>query len=182
MRIQDKLIFRGVVKDGHLLGANDHQSLLFDWMQPADENVSLDPAWEFEMAQCNVWDSAIQVRTTLAGNTSGHFIEERQHHRDIVRSKTPKYILLRPYFPHVQTIGIQIVDFSKSAVLYQLLEFQDCRMLSENVSNHQNLVLGLSQFHELLAVLNLNSEWLFVWTVLSDFYILFAQFLWCHCL
>ena len=53
-----------------------------------------------------------------------------------MRSEAPQDVFLGAYFADVQTIGVQIVDLSQCAVVNQLLQFQDRRMVPENVSNH----------------------------------------------
>ena len=101
MRVQDELVLCGIIEDSHLFGTDNHKPLFFDRMQPAHENVGLNPTWELEEAQGDVKYVVIQIGAALAGNTIGSLIEERQHHGDVMRSKAPEDILLGAYFPDV---------------------------------------------------------------------------------
>src|SRR5688572_1180417 len=101
-------------------------------MQPAYENVALHSAWEIEVAQGNVKDVAIQIGAAFARNTSGDLIQQRQHHGNVMRGKAPKDVLLRPYLPDVETVGIQIVYLSQHSLLDQILQLHDGGMISQN--------------------------------------------------
>ena len=48
-----------------------------------------------------------------AGDARGHFVQQRQHHGNVVRRKTPQDVFLSPYLADVEAIGIQVVDLSQ---------------------------------------------------------------------
>src|SRR5713226_7058264 len=129
-------------------------------MQPTDENVPLNTAWKIEVTQRDVTYVAIQISTALAGDPRRHFIEKCQHHGNVMWRKAPKNILLCAYFPDIQAVGIQVVNLSECPVLNQFLQFQDSRMISEDVSDHEDSALRRGQFHKVLALLHINGQWL----------------------
>src|SRR5439155_17876224 len=86
-----------------------------------------------------------------------------------MRRKAPENILLGTDLPDVQTVGIQVVDLSECPVLNQLLQFQDRRMIPENMPNHKDSVLCGGQVDEVLPLLYVNGERLLDENVLSGF-------------
>ena len=169
VRVQEQFVFCRVVEYRHRLRSNDDKPLLFDWVQPTDENVRLHAARKIEVAQRDVADTVIEIGAALARDTRRHLVQERQHHGDVVRSKAPQDVLLGPYLSDVETIGIQVVDLSKCAAPNQFLQLQDGRVIPENVPDHENSAVRLGQCHEMLAMLHINGERLLDKHVFSRF-------------
>ena len=76
MRIQDEFVFSGVIENGHLFRTDDDEPLLFDRVQPAHEDVGLNPAREIELAQGDVKDLTIEIGAALAEDTIRHLVQE----------------------------------------------------------------------------------------------------------
>ena len=159
----------GIIEDRHLLRTHHDKPLLLDGMQPADEHVGLDPTREVEVAQGDVKDVAIQIGSALARDTNRHLVEQRQHHRDVVRGKAPENVLLGANLADVQTVGVEVVDLSEGAVANQLLQLQDRGVISENVSDHEDSALRRREPHQLLAVLHVHGQGLLDEHVLARF-------------
>src|SRR5580704_10161052 len=127
-------------------------------MKPTDENVGLHSAREFEVAQGDVHDVLVQMGAAVAVNLGRHFVKETQHYRDVMGSEAPENVFLGPDFPYVQAVRVQVVDLTQYAVLDQLLQLHDCRMVAKDVSHHQDPSLLLRHFHELLAMPDIDCQ------------------------
>src|SRR5208283_1594505 len=156
MRIEHQFVLDGVVEHGHLLRAHHNQFLFLDWVQPADEDVCAHAAGKFEVTQCDVSDTAVQISAALAGNVRGHFIQQSQDHGDIVRGKTPEDVFFGADFADVEPVGVEIIDLSQMTVLNQLLQLEDRRVVTQDVANHENAAPGLRELHQLFAVLHVD--------------------------
>src|SRR5258708_7943751 len=88
--IEDKLLVARVIKDGHFLRTNHHQPLLFERMQPTDEDMCLHAARKTELTQRYIENMAVQIGSPLAGHLGGTLVEQRKHYRNIMRRKTPE--------------------------------------------------------------------------------------------
>jgi hypothetical protein len=48
-------------------------------------------------------------------------VQERQHHRNVMRRKAPKDIFLRANLSDIEPVGIQILNLAQGALLDQCL-------------------------------------------------------------
>ena len=104
MRIEHKLtISLQIVEDCHPLVSNDSELLFLERVQPAHENVRLYAALEITDGQRSVRNMRIQIAPTVSAHSIGNFTQQLQHHRNIVRRKTPQNIFLRPEFAQIKT-------------------------------------------------------------------------------
>src|SRR5271156_1922225 len=119
MCVQHKL-FLGlqVVKDGHLLAADDAQLLFLKRVQPADENMSLYSARKLQCAQSCVHDWGIQVASALRRGDGGSLRQHLDDHGDIVGREAPQYVFFRTQFAQIQARGINILDLSELSRSY----------------------------------------------------------------
>ena len=152
MRIQEQFLFRRVVEDGHLLRADDHQPLLLRGVQPTDEDVPADAALEFQAAQGHVDHAGGQVALAVGLGGDRFFAQEVEDDGDVVGGETPEDVLFGADQAHVEAIGVAVEDPPQRALLDQLAEFHDRRMVEEDVSDHQHGDAALGQRHQFLAL------------------------------
>ena len=148
--------------------------------KPTDEDMCLDAARKFEVAQGDVDNVLVQIGAALAGNLGRHFVEQRQHDRDVVRCKAPENVFLGPNFPDVQTVGIQVIDLTEGSVLNQLLQLQDCRMVAEDVPDHQDPTILLRDPHEIFAMFDVDRQRLFDEDIFASLQSGFGHFIVSH--
>ena len=73
-----------------------------------------------------------------------------------MRSETPQNVLLRPNLSNVETIRVEITNFSQRSFANKLLELQNRRVIPKNVAYHQDSSLGFGQSYQLLSMVKLN--------------------------
>src|SRR4249920_1492874 len=78
--------------------------------------------------------------------------DERENHRKIVRRKAPQDVFLAANFSEIETIRIEILQPSETALAHQLLELQKCRVILQQVPDHQPAIKALSKRHELFGL------------------------------
>src|SRR6185312_16933890 len=80
VRIKDKFPFRfHIVKYSHLLAPDNGQFLLFERVKPAHKYVNVDAAGKLTGAQRCVGNPSIDIGTTMAGDSRGHFFKQVQN-------------------------------------------------------------------------------------------------------
>ena len=70
---------------------------------------------------------------------------------------------------HVEAIGIEVEDSSQCALLDQLAEFHHCRMIEEDVPDHQHPRAFLGQRHQRLSLLGVQGQGFLYEHVLAGF-------------
>ena len=152
VRIEEQFLYRRVVEDSHLLGADDHQPLLLRGVQPTDEDVPADAALEFQAAQGHVDHAGGEVALAVGLGGDRFLAQEVEDDGDVVRGKAPEDVLLGADQAHVEAIGIKVEKLPHLALLDQLAEFHDRGMVEEDMSDHQHGGAALGQGHQFLAL------------------------------
>ena len=103
VRVQHQLAFRlEVVEYCHFLVANDGQLLLFEGVQPADEDMCLDATGKLTRCQRRIDRSWINVGAAVGADANGSFFEQEQDGGDVMGSKAPQDIFLGPQLAQVE--------------------------------------------------------------------------------
>ena len=89
MGIEEQLLFGLVVENGHLFRADNHQTLLFDRMEPTDEDVPGNPASESQSAQGDVDHAGREVALAFGFHGDRLFLEQVEHYGDVMRREAP---------------------------------------------------------------------------------------------
>ena len=72
--------------------------------------VSFCTAPKSHLGHCNVGNIAADVRSALAVDRFGFFVQYAKDYRDIVWSEAPENVFFSSEFSNVQSVGIDVVD------------------------------------------------------------------------
>ena len=104
VRIKNEFVFGlRVVEDGHFVAADDDELLLFEWMQPADEDVRFDAALEAENRESDIGNWMIEIAGALSGDGRGGFTEKVKDCGDVMGRETPKDVFFRAELAKIQS-------------------------------------------------------------------------------
>ena len=169
MRIEEELLLRGVVENGHFLRADDDEALLLRRVEPTDENVAARSTAELQPAERHVHHAGRQVALPVGFRGDRLFAQQMKDDGDVVGGEAPEDVLFRPDQAHVQPVGIAVEDAPESAFLDQLAEADDRRMIKEDVSDHEDGAAMLGQGDQFFALPGIQSQRLFDEDVFARF-------------
>ncbi len=130
-------------------------------MQPRDEDMRPHAAGEVEQADGGVCNLAVEVVAALGLDGFWHFAEQAKDNGNIMRRERPEDILLPPQLAQVEPVGVDVLDAAQPARVNQLLQLQHCRMIPEQMADHENAALLFGQRDQLRALLLAQAERLF---------------------
>jgi hypothetical protein len=79
--------------------------------------------------------------------------ERSDHYGDVVRREAPEHALFPPYLAQAQPVRIDVVDIPERAVLDELVQTRDRRMVFEDVADHEDAPPLLGERHQLRPLL-----------------------------
>ena len=78
-----------------------------------------------------------------------------------MRCKAPQNVLLGANFSDVQSVRVQIINLSERTRLNQFLQGQHCRVVAQDMSDHQDSTLRGRDVHQFRSLTFLNRQRLF---------------------
>src|SRR5262249_20783679 len=93
VRVEGQLaLWLDIVEDGHFLASHNRQLLLFEGMEPADENVRFDAATEVAGGQRGIEDVRIKIAAAVRRYADRRLVQKVENRRDVVRCETPQNV------------------------------------------------------------------------------------------
>ena len=114
--------------------------------------MALNTARKIHCCQRDVGDPLLYIRATYRRERTWLFVEQIQDNGDVVRRKTPQYVLHVSYFAHVQPVRINILNLTQLTVVYKGLKLIQCWMVAQDMPDHYHTFIFLGKFDELLCL------------------------------
>jgi hypothetical protein len=116
MRIENQFMVRlGVVENGHLAIAYNHELLLLKGMQPANKNVSFDATLEGQDRQGHVGNGVVQIAGSLRRHACGSLAKKMEDRRDVMRGETPEDVFFCAKLSEVKPRGTDVFHTAQLA-------------------------------------------------------------------
>ena len=87
---------------------------------------------------CDVLNRLAHVGGALGDALHGLLADQVQGDRDVVGPEAPEGVLVGPQLAEVESVAVDVVEVAQLAGVDQLLQAGDCRVVLEQVPDHQD--------------------------------------------
>ncbi len=160
MRIEQQLARPrlAVVEHGHGAVADHDELLLLERMQPRHMNMRAFAAGEGEVRRRHVGDGAVQVIAALRRHAFGLLRNQSENHRHVMRRERPKRVFFAPDAAEIEAVGIDVLQPSERALAHHLFQFQEGRMILQQMADHEPPVAPLGQLDKNLGLAHIERQ------------------------
>src|SRR5439155_27215852 len=98
--------------DYHLPAADHRHASYFAWIQPANVDIRPYPSGKIERDKDHILDTRLDIGIAPSDDLFWHGVEPVTQDRKIVWSKIPQRIHITLQTPHVQSLGVYVIDLT----------------------------------------------------------------------
>src|SRR5215471_10176365 len=150
-----------IVEHCHFVLAHDRCAAHLVGIKPAQVNVRHDPVVKKQTQEDHVLDSILNVTLSARAHVGGLLSQEEKNLRNIVRSKAPQGVLVSANPSQVDALRVDVINRAKFAGGDERLQPVDYRMVLEKMAYHQDAVMLVGEFSQLLRMPDVQREWFF---------------------